>query len=493
MIPKIPFEFFPAATPIFILSVGGLVAMMQSVYPKIGGHGLVKTVFFASLLGALVTSFLTPVDMSLAFFEGSFLSEALAKFGSVVLIAISIIIGMFYACTYQKEHFFRGEISSLFLLTLIGALVLVASDEIVSLFVGLEMASIGLYALAGYVKVNRLSMEGAIKYFVLGSFATGFLLFGLGLLVAGTGSMRVSEMIQLATNLADHPWIKLGSLFVLVGIGFKLALAPFHLWGPDTYEGASTGLTGFMATAVKTMMIILTLRFFAYGQFTVKELWMNGLVFLAATSLLLGNIMALVQSSVKRMLAYSSISHSGYMAIAVVAINATSSQMPVAAILFYLVGYTLVSLGAFGCLMWLENQNAENLQLEDFSGLAKKHPYVCATLSVFLLAFAGFPPTVGFISKFFVFSAALRSNLHGLVITGVVGSMIAMFYYLRLIVKMYMTEPTNLTGALVAPKSYFMSALLAGLVVLVILLGTVLPSPFFSVVQQAAESISVTH
>jgi NADH-quinone oxidoreductase subunit N len=491
--PNIPFEFFPAATPIFILSIGALTAMMQAAYPKVGSTGAVKAVFFASLLGAIASCFLTPVDTNLAFFEGAFLSESLARFGSLMLIAISLVVGLFYACTYQKDHFFRGEISSLFLLTLVGALVLVSSDEIISLFVGLEMASIGLYALAGYVKVNRLSMEGAIKYFVLGSFATGFLLFGLGLLVAGTGSMRISEIIQLSASLADHPWIKLGSLFVLIGIGFKLALAPFHLWGPDTYEGASTGLTAFMATAVKTMMILMTMRFIAYGQFTVKDLWMNGLTFLAAVSLILGNVMALVQSSVKRMLAYSSISHSGYMAIAIVAINSASSQTPISAILFYLVGYTIISLGAFGCIMWLENQNAENLQLEDFAGLAKKHPLICASLSVFLLAFAGLPPTVGFISKFFVFSAALKSDLHGLVITGVVGSMIAMFYYLRLMVKMYMTEPTHLTGELAAPKSYCMSALLGGFVVLVILLGTVLPSPFFKAMQQAAEAISVTH
>jgi NADH-quinone oxidoreductase subunit N len=490
--PSIPQELVTAALPIFILSIGSLIAMLQAVFPKIGGLGATKGVFFVSLILAMASIGIPSPDMP--FFEGAYLAESLSKFGFILLLVIAVIVGIFYSQSYQEKHFFRGEVTSLFLLVTLGAMVLVASDEMVSLFIGFELSSIGLYALVGYIKPNRLSMEGAVKYFVLGSFAAGFLLFGFGLLYASTGSMRISEVINQAATLGQHPWMQVGAIFTLVGIGFKLALVPFHLWGPDAYEGSSTGLTAYMATAVKTMMLILTLRFMAYGFYELKQIWMPMLTALAGLSMIVGNIMGLVQSSIKRMLAYSSIAHSGYMAIAICAIGIQSGEAPIEAILFYLIGYTVISLAAFGILMWLENDVAENLQLDDLAGLAKTHPWAAFSLALLMFAFAGFPPTIGFISKFFVFRAALESGLYGLVIVGAIGSMIAMYYYLRIPVKMYMTKPNpTLVGQLHPQKSYVLGAVVAVSIAVIILGGTIFPDDMLSWLGQASQDILTTH
>jgi NADH-quinone oxidoreductase subunit N len=332
-----------------------------------------------------------------------------------------------------------------------------------------------LYAIVGYLNPSRRSQEGAIKYFVLGSFAAALLLFGFGLLYVATGSLRLTEISQVLPKISDHPWVKVGVLFIVSGLGFKLALAPFHLWAPDTYEAAPTGVTALMATTVKAMIIIVTLRFFAGSLAQVYVVWLPAIMFLATVSMILGNIMALVQSSLKRMLAYSSIAHSGYMAIAICALGGSGGSFTVAAVLYYLVGYTIISLGAFSVLMWLESANNDNLMLDDITGLAKKHPWAAFALATFMFSFAGMPPTVGFIGKFFVFNAALNNQLYSLVVVGVVGSSISLFYYLRVIVRMYMAEPVKVAEPLAPSRSRIVTAILAVALIANLALGTALP------------------
>lgn len=491
-LPEIPKEFYSAAAPIFILAIGAMISMLQSVSKTMGKPGPVKVVLLASLILALVASAFgfgqEPVD----YLQGSYMAEALSRFGFLTIISIALVVALLFSGTYLKERFFRGEIASLFQLVTLGALVLVAADEMVSLFVGLEIASIGIYALVGYVQPTQRSMEGAIKYFVLGAFATGFLLFGLALLYAGTGSMRIAEVVRAFANLADHPWVQIGAVFTLVGLGFKLALAPFHLWGPDAYEGAPTGITAYMATAVKAMILILMLRFMSIGMQHISEIWMPGLLFLASLSMLVGNIMALVQTSLKRMLAYSSIAHSGYMAMAICAIGAQSGELPVAAVLFYIVGYTIISLGAFAVIMWFENQVADNLQLDDIAGLGRKFPLAAFALAAFMFSFAGFPPTVGFMSKFFVFNATIKSELYGLTVVGVLGSCISLFYYLRVLVKLYMDQPAPFAATLTPKRSLVVGGVTCGALLLTILLGTVWPEQALRLAKEAS-GVVVSH
>jgi NADH-quinone oxidoreductase subunit N len=475
--PVLNLDFYLAVLPVLILAAGAIVAMLQAVFKPIASPAAVFGVLVVSLVAAIVASIYGMPGIETSYIEGTYLAGPLAQWGQIVVLVIALAVSFLFRETYLRPKFLRGEITSLFMMIVSGMLVMVASEDLVTLFVGLELSSIGLYAVVGYLDPNRRSMEGAIKYFVLGSFAAALMLFGFALLYAATGTMRISEIMEVLPKLGDHAWIKLGTLFTLAGLGFKLALAPFHLWAPDAYEAAPTGITAFMATTVKVMVLIFAMRLFSGNMSQLYEVWTPALMFLAVMSMILGNIMALVQSSLKRMLAYSSIAHSGYMAVAICAFAGASNDLPVAAVLFYLIGYALISVGAFGVLMWLEKEGQDNLLLDDVAGLAKRHPWASFALATFMFSFAGMPPTVGFIAKFFVFNAAVSSNLYALVIIGVIGSSISFFYYLRVIVRMYMNEPMAGAAALAPIRSTVATVLLTAAVVLTILLGTILPGP----------------
>jgi len=488
--PTVTSEFYLAALPVLILCVTCIVAMLQSVFKPISSPNAVFAVMIAALTAALVAVFVGTPAVETTYLAGSYLAGELGKFGQATILVIAAVVCVMHRDTFLKAKFFRGEISSLFQMVVAGMLIMVASEDLITVFVGLELSSIGLYAIVGYLNPSRRSQEGAIKYFVLGSFAAALLLFGFALLYAGTGSMRLSEIVYAIPKLVDHHWIRLGVVFTVAGLGFKLALAPFHLWAPDTYEAAPTGITAFMATTVKVMILIVAMRLFADGLAPLFDVWMPSLMFTAIVSMILGNIMALVQTSLKRMLAYSSIAHSGYMAIAICALGGSSGDFPVAAILFYLVSYAIISLGAFGVLMWLESDANDNLLLDDLTGLAQKHPWAAFVLAVFMFAFAGMPPTVGFIGKFFVFNAALQNQLYGLVIIGVIGSSISLFYYLRVIVRMYMSDPVKVAVPLAPTRSLVISGVLAAAVVLTILLGTVLPGPVMKILRATSSEVA---
>lgn len=488
--PTISREFYLAALPILILCVGSIVAMLQGVYKAVSKPSSVFVVTMLSLLGAMVASLVGTPAVETSFLDGAYLSGALAQFGQVMILVIAIIVGMLFRETYNAARFFRGEIAALYLMIVCGMLVMVSSEDMITLFVGLELSSIGLYAVVGYTNPTRRSQEGAIKYFVLGSFAAALLLFGFALLYASTGSMRLSEIVDALPRLVDHNWVRLGVVFSVAGLGFKLALAPFHLWAPDTYEAAPTGITAFMATTVKVMILIVAMRFFASGLTPIYDVWLPALMFLAMLSMILGNIMALVQTSLKRMLAYSSVAHSGYMVIAVCALGGQGGGFPVAAILYYLVGYTIASLGAFAVLMWLESEGNDNLLLDDLAGLVKTHPWASFALAFFMFSFAGMPPTVGFIGKFFVFNAALSNHLYGLVIIGVIGSSISLFYYLRVIVKMYMSEPVKVAAPLAPCRSFVITGLVVIAVSAGLLLGTALPGPVMESMGKASQEVA---
>lgn len=488
--PTLTKDFYLAASPIVILCIGAMLAMLQSVYKGIGKPSAVLGVMAVTLLGALVASLVGTPAVETSYLEGSYLAGSLGQFGQMTILVIALIVAMLFRETYNATRFFRGEIAALFLMIVCGMLVMVSSEDLITLFVGLELSSIGLYAVVGYLNPTRRSQEGAIKYFVLGSFAAALLLFGFALLYAATGSMRLSEIVEALPKLVDHNWVRLGVVFSLAGLGFKLALAPFHMWAPDTYEAAPTGITAFMATTVKAMILIVAMRLFASGLTPIYDVWLPALMFLAMLSMILGNIMALVQTSLKRMLAYSSIAHSGYMAIAICALGGQSGAFPVAAILYYLVGYAVVSLASFAVLMWLESDGNDNILLDDLAGLVKTHPWAAFTLAVCMFSFAGMPPTVGFMGKFFVFNAAIASHLYGLVIIGVIGSSISLFYYLRVIVKMYMSEPVKVAVPLAPTRSFVITGLLGIALALVLLLGTVLPATVMTSLTKASSEVA---
>lgn len=487
-LPTFTTDFYLAGAPIFVVLVGSLITLMQSVYKACSKAGYIYATTLATLLIALGIAVGLP--QTGAFLSGSLLAGEIAFIGQLLILGTAISVVMMYRGTWGAARFFRGEVVSIFLMVVAAMCVMIASDDMVTLFVSLEMASIGLYALIGYVSPTRRSQEGAIKYFVLGSFAAALLLFGFALLYAGTGTMRLSEVVASLTRLADHNWIRLGGLLTLVGLGFKLALAPFHLWAPDAYESAPTGITALMATSVKVMILIVSLRLFADGFSSLYSVWLPAMMFLACFSMILGNIMALVQNSLKRMLAYSSIAHSGYLAVAICALSGTAGGLPVSAILFYLFAYVVVSLGTFGLIMWLESEKAENLSLDDISGLAKRHPWASAALALFMFSFGGMPPTVGFMGKFFVFNSAVANGLYSIVIVGVIGSSISLYYYLRVIVRMYMSEPVSIAAPVNPVANRLVTSLLGLAVLSTVIFGTLFPGVLMSGITQTIAGVA---
>ncbi len=491
--PVIDAAFYLSAAPVLILCVGSLIALMQSVFKSIGSRALVDGICIGSIAAALAvaTSFLPGTLQD--YLAGAILSGALSRIGMILILAVALVVVLLMREHHVASSFFRGEVTSIFLMVVAGMLVMVASDDIISLFVGLELASIGLYVLLGYIQPNRRSQEGAIKYFILGSVGAAILLFGFALLYAACGTLRLSEMVAALPAVANHGWARLGGMLVLAGIGFKMALVPFHMWAPDAYESAPTGITAFMATTVKVMVLVVALRMFTAAAASMDQVWQPGFIVLAALSMLVGNIMALVQTNLKRMLAYSSIAHSGYMAVAIVALSAAGATLPVRAILFYLITYVIVSLGAFAVLMALETPENDQLTVDDLTGLAKKRPWVALAMTVFMFSFGGMPPTAGFIGKFFVFNAALNNHLYGLVVVGVIGSSISLFYYLRLVVRMYMGEAAQAPfGSVKASSSRFAmsTGLMAFAVIATILLGTVLPGTAMERLNRVAAEVA---
>ena len=489
-IPTLNGEFYAAALPAFSLGIGSIIAMLQGVSKRFGSERQVLLVILISLITALVGTISCGPAIETTYLSGGYLAGDLSRVGQGLILGISLIVTMMFSSTFLRRKFLRGEIASLFLMVICGMIVMVASDDIITLFIGLELSSIGLYALVGYINPSRRSQEGAIKYFILGAFATSLLLFGFALLYVATGTLRLSEMAQLIPKMIDHNWVRLGVLFALSGLGFKLGLAPFHLWAPDTYEAAPTGITALMATAIKVMVLVVVVRIFTNTLAPVYDVWLPALMFLAMVSMIIGNLMALVQASIKRMLAYSSVAHSGYMAIALCALGGTSSDFPVAALLYYLVGYSIISLGAFSVLMWLENERNDNLLVDDLSGLAKQHPWAAFAMAVFMFSFAGMPPTVGFMGKFFVFNAALSNQLYSLVIIGLIGSAISLFYYLRIIVRMYMSEPVRLAVPLQPKNSWVVSAIIGSAVLTNLALGTVLPEQLLKSLVSSSQEVT---
>jgi len=320
------------------------------------------------------------------------------------------------------------------------------------------MSSISSYILAGYRRDALKSSESALKYFLLGSFATAFFLFGIALFYGATGTTTFTDA---AVATSQSGFLKLGLALILIGLGFKVAVAPFQVWTPDVYEGAPTPVTALFSAGPKAAAFALLLRIFATVP-AATHYWFWAFWILAVITMFLGNLGALVQTNVKRMLAYSSIAHAGYILVAFAAVTSVASERPsaatsaYAAVLFYLLGYALVKVGAFTIVSILGGSGEKNLSLDDYAGLGQRQPWVAAALSVFLLSLLGIPITAGFFGKFYIFTAAVHSNLIWLAVLMAINSTIGIYYYLRLVVIMYMHEPKP--GAAVLPVRFPITA-----------------------------------
>jgi NADH-quinone oxidoreductase subunit N len=381
-------------------------------------------------------------------FSGLIRFDAFSLFFHLLVGVVAFLVVLASESYLERENLDPAEFLALVLFATAGMGVLASAQELITAFIGLEMSSISSYILAGYRRDSLKSSESALKYFLLGSFATAFFLYGVALVYGATKTTWINEM-----NAADpaNGYLKLGLATILIGLGFKVAAAPFQIWTPDVYEGAPTPVTALFSAGPKAAAFALMLRIFASVP-AATHYWFWAFWILAALTMFLGNFGALVQTNVKRLLAYSSIAHAGYILVAfasvpTVATDPEDAAKAYAAILFYLLSYALVKVGAFTIVAQLGGAEEKHTTLDDYAGLGQRQPWVAASLSVFLLSLLGLPVTAGFFGKFYIFTAAIHSKLIWLAVIMAVNSVVGAYYYLRLIVVMYMHEPKAETAA----------------------------------------------
>ena len=471
--------------PAGMVAVTGLVVLLAQAFTQKGARAPSFALSLAGLLGALASVWLLWTGSGFgSVLAGALAADGLALFLQALVICVAIVSVMLSPGYLRQSGLERGEYYALLLFSVVGMMGLVASLELVSMFVALEIMSVALYGMAGLDRKRRESQESALKYFVTGAFASGFLLYGIALVYGVSGSTaleRVARAIGVAGPSAQ-PVAILGAAFLLVGFGFKVGSVPFHMWTPDVYEGAPTTVTAFMAAGVKAAAFGALLRVLDYGLAGLAGHWQPLVAALAVVTMLVGNLAALAQRNLKRLLAYSSIAHAGYLLTALVAAPMLAGE----AILFYLVAYAAVNLGAFGAIAALSKGGAEPLTLADMAGLADRRPTLAAALTVVLISLTGIPVTAGFVGKFYLFGAAVQSGWVALAIVGVLASVISAYYYLRVVVAMYMEPPV---GEDRWSQPTPAAALALGLSVLATLVFGLWPAPVLALARLASRSL----
>ncbi len=422
--------------PLIILVVGTLIVLMMAPLLKANRTTMAQIATFACAISAycLSNQWSGPYGAS---FHGMFVVDRYSLFFQwifLVITASSVIISIRFN---ERESIRRGEYYALLLLACCGMLLLAASADLVLTFLGIEVLSISTYVLVGIQRNDARSNEASLKYFLLGSFATAFLLYGIALLYGTTGVTRYGAIHDYVLEHAGNlPTLQAGLGLLIVGFGFKLALVPFHAWAPDVYEGAPTPVTAFMTIGPKAAGFAALVRILFQALPSLDTHWVSILWVISILTMTVGNVVAVRQKNIKRMLAYSAIAHAGYILIGIVA----HSRIGLDAVLFYIVVYTVMNLGAFTIILSLSRPGDRHLTLEEYAGLARRAPFPAAALSVFLISLAGIPLTGGFIGKVYLFGAAIREGLIALAVVGVLNSVVSVFYYFRFIVAMYMKE-----------------------------------------------------
>ncbi len=415
-----------------------LVMLLSPVVPRTR-HGVFAGIALVGAGLALVSTAYPYLHPGLAY-SGLFRADSFSLFVHWIVCGAAFLTILGSIDYLRRDGLDAAEFCALVLFATAGMGVMAGAHELLTAFIGLEMSSISSYILASYRRDAPRSNEASMKYFLLGSFATAFFLYGIALSFGATGSTHLDMLTPLANDSA-HTLLKIGLGFIFIGLAFKVAAAPFQMWTPDVYEGAPAPVTALLSTGPKAAAFALALRIMASVD-AAAPLWFWALWVAAVLSMFVGNLSAIVQTSMKRLLAYSSIAHAGYILVALTAAAATDHpEAGIAAALFYLVSYALVKLGAFLIVAQIGGPGERHVNIEDLTGLGRRQPALAACLSLFLLSLLGLPVTAGFLGKFYVFNAALESNLIWLAILVALNSVIGAYYYLRVIVVMYMREP----------------------------------------------------
>ena len=423
-------------------------------------------------------------------FGGLVVIDSYGAFWKLLLYFVTGLTVLLSFSYLREERLYVGEYYGFVLLALCGMMVMVSSADLLTIYLGTELMSLSLYVMAGLKRMESRSLEASAKYFVLGAFSSGILLYGISLLYGATGSTRLAAIAQaIGGRSLDDPLLLCATILIAVGFAFKLAIVPFHMWTPDVYQGAPTSVTAFMAVASKAASFGAFLRVFIEGLGGVKANWSAMFLMLCIATLVLGNVVALVQTNVKRMLAYSSIAHAGYALIGVVAAGRVpgeqGSAQGVASVLLYIALYAFMTFGAFAIVAMLRKGGLEGEEIEDFTGLAKRHPVAALLMLVFMVSLAGLPPTAGFIGKLYVFMAAVEAGMTWLAVLALAFAAVSAYYYLRLVMVMYMRDPGILTSA--SPRfvmSPTLSIVLACAIAGVVWFG-IYPNPLVTLATQA--------
>jgi NADH-quinone oxidoreductase subunit N len=425
--------------PETILTIAGTVLMILDPLfakrlPKMFGH-----LSILALLGALVGT-AGAYSVQGAAFSNLLVVDGFATFFRFLVIAIGILTVLASYRYLDVEKAETGEFHGLLLFAIVGQCVMVAANDLMMVFIGLEISSIATYILAGYLRADRRNNESALKYFLLGSFATAFLLYGIALIYGVTATTKldgIRDVLNSPGNVPSFGMVSVAAALMFVGLAFKVSGAPFQIWTPDVYQGAPAPVAAFLATGPKAAAFAIFFRIFLTAFQQIASGWEPLIWISALLSMTIGNFAALTQNNLKRMLAYSSIAHAGYVLVAL----AARSEIGTAAAMFYLAAYALMNIGAFVVVIHLAGKGERHLRIDDLAGLGRRQPVTAAMLTVFLLSFIGVPLTGGFFGKFYIFRAALDSNLVWLTVLGLLNSAVAAYYYLRLLVVMYMHEP----------------------------------------------------
>lgn len=424
---------------IFLLSMTCLLLVVDVFLDQVKRNASYLIAQF-SLLGTLVLTWVNMSGLRAEAFNGTFVSDPLAD---VLKIFICIVVALVfvYSRDYLKDrNIFKGEFYVLGLFGVLGMMIMVSSNHMLTLYMGLELLSLSLYAMVAFNRDSGASAEAAMKYFVLGAIASGMLLYGISIIYGVTGSLNIPE---IADSLVKQPEMNIGLIFglvfLVVGLAFKLGAVPFHMWIPDVYHGAPTTVTSYIASAPKIAGFAIIIRVLVEGLGALQSDWQGMLIILAVLSLAVGNVIAIAQTNLKRMLAYSTISHVGFILLGLLA----GTKAGYSSAMFYILVYSLMTLGGFGVILLLARAGFESEELDDFKGLNQRSPWFAFMMLIFMFSMAGVPPTVGFWAKLSVLSAVVDVNMLWLALIGVFFSIIGVYYYLRVIKLMYFDEPVS--------------------------------------------------
>jgi NADH-quinone oxidoreductase subunit N len=471
-------DLMPALPEIFLLTLACVVLLVEA-FTKSKAAGYVLTLF--GLLATLALIVATSTGVTAYTFNGLFVDDAMADVLKL-MTGFAAIVAVIYSRQYLSDRaMLRGEYFALVLFAVLGMMVMISASHFLSLYLGLELLSLSLYAMVALQRESAQATEAAMKYFILGALASGLLLYGMSMLYGLAGSLelyKVAEAIQTADR--GNPVLVFGLVFLVAGLGFKLGTAPFHMWVPDVYHGAPTAVTLFIGSAPKLAAFAFVMRLLVDGLQPAVSDWQQMLAVMAVLSLAIGNLAAIMQTNIKRMLAYSTIAHMGFMLLGVL----SGSLAGYSAAMFYVVTYVLMSLGAFGIVLYLSRADREAEDLDDFKGLNARHPWLAAIMAMMLLSMAGLPPFVGFYAKLTVLQALIGAGWLWLAVAAVMFSLIGAYYYLRVVKIMYFDAPP----AEVAPVAVQGDArlLLSANGLAVLLLG-ILPQPLLAMCAYAIQ------